>query len=65
MSNGEEVRWRSAKRCTNGTCVEVAKVGDRYLMRDSKDPDGAILSFPEDEWESFIAGVKEGDFSFD
>ena len=58
-------RWRRAKRCTGGNCVEVAKVGDRYLVRDSKAPEAAVLSFTEAEWLTFAEGVKTGDFSFE
>ncbi|MBU2667646.1 DUF397 domain-containing protein [Actinoplanes bogorensis] len=65
MSKSAEVKqWRRALACTGGTCVEVAKVNDRYLVRDSKAPEGAVLEFTAEEWASFVAGVKEGDFSF-
>jgi Domain of unknown function (DUF397) len=64
MINWAELRWRRAKRCTGGTCVEVAKVGGRYLIRDSKAPD-VVLSFTEVEWRAFAEGVKTGDFSFE
>jgi hypothetical protein len=63
MINRTEAQWRRAD-CTNGSCVEVAKVGDRYLVRDSKAPDGAVLTFSEAEWEAFVGGVKAGTFSF-
>jgi Domain of unknown function (DUF397) len=56
--------WRKSSRCGSNTCVEVAKVGDAYLMRDSKNPDDAPLSFTADEWHSFVAGIKDGDFPF-
>lgn len=60
--------WTSA--CAAGTCVEVqwtgcvevAEDGGRYLVRDSKDPDGPWLTFDADEWAEFVAGVKEGKF---
>lgn len=63
MINRREVRWRKAD-CASGNCVEVARLGDHYLVRDSKVPDGAVLSFSEAEWEAFVEGVKAGDFSF-
>lgn len=56
--------WRKSSRCGNATCVEVAKVEDQYLIRDSKNPDAAALSFTEEEWNAFVAGVTAGEFRF-
>jgi Domain of unknown function (DUF397) len=38
--------WRKSSRCGTSTCVEVAKVEDQYLIRDSKNPAAPALSFP-------------------
>ncbi len=54
--------WRS---CGSGACVEVAKVDESYLVRDSKDPDGPTLAFTSVEWEAFVHGVQAGTFQFD
>ena len=54
--------WR--RSCTSGTCVEVAKVADRFLIRDSKNPDADPLSFTADEWADFVRGVKDDVFQF-
>ncbi|MEU4622489.1 DUF397 domain-containing protein [Actinoplanes sp. NPDC023801] len=59
----EVLQWRRSGRCSTGTCVEVARVGDRLLVRDSKDLDIAPLRFTEEQWESFLTGVKAGTFS--
>jgi hypothetical protein len=40
----------------------VAAIGADIAMRDSKDPDGAILHFTKDEWTAFVAGVRAGEF---
>ncbi|MEU4419549.1 DUF397 domain-containing protein [Actinoplanes sp. NPDC024001] len=61
----DEPRWRRSGQCSTGACVEVAKVGDQFLVRDSKQPGGAPLSFTRAEWEAFVAGVKAGDFGFE
>ena len=52
-----------------GACVEVAvvpgsKEGSDYVitMRDSKDPDGPVLTFTPDEWKAFTLGVQDGEF---
>jgi hypothetical protein len=46
----------------NNNCVEVAYVPPAVLVRDSKDPDGGVLTFTLDEWAAFIAGVRAGEF---
>jgi len=56
--------WRKSSRCGNAACVEVAKIAGQYLIRDSKDPAGTVLSFTEDEWTAFVQGVAAGDFHF-
>ena len=56
-------RWRRSSYCANEVCVEVAKVGERFLIRDSKRPDSAPLEFSAEEWDAFIAGVKGDEFT--
>lgn len=53
--------WRRASECDSNTCVEVA-IGDEVLVRDSKDPDRAVLRFDAGEWLAFLAGAKAGEF---
>ncbi len=43
-------------------CVEVAKNSGGVQVRDSKNPSGSILSFNKEEWNAFLAGVKNGEF---
>jgi hypothetical protein len=31
-------------------------------VRDSKRPDGPVLSFTPSEWRAFVTGVKSGEF---
>jgi Domain of unknown function (DUF397) len=54
--------WFRGPFCENGTCVEVASVGDGVAMRDSKDQDGPMLRFTRDEWAAFLGGAKAGAF---
>lgn len=56
--------WRRSSRCGSTTCVEVARVEDQYLIRDSKNPDAAALSFTAAEWKAFVEGVNAGEFRF-
>jgi Domain of unknown function (DUF397) len=60
--------WRKSSRSggNGGQCVEVAlfRTGGpgTCLVRDSKDPEGPALAFTTDEWRSFAAAVKAGQF---
>lgn len=54
--------WRKASFCAAGECVEVSKQGDLILLRDSKDPQGGVLSYSVDEFRSFAQGIRAGEF---
>ncbi|MFE9655364.1 DUF397 domain-containing protein [Micromonospora sp. NPDC006431] len=50
--------WRTSTRSSgNGNCVEVAAVGGRIAVRDSKDRPGPVLAFGPAAWAAFVAGV--------
>jgi hypothetical protein len=53
--------WRKSSYSSGngGACVEVDYV---ITMRDSKDPDGPVLTFTPDEWQAFTLGVQDGEF---
>lgn len=38
--------------------------GDQFLVRDSKRPEVAPLTFTKEEWVAFVEGVNAGEFSF-
>ena len=56
--------WRkSSYSDSGGECVETAVLPDRRVaVRDSKQPDGAILLYAPGEWRAFVAGAKAGEF---
>lgn len=55
--------WRKATCSTGaGACVEVAPTVDGVVLRDSKQPNGAVLAYDRAEWRAFLTGVKHGDF---
>ncbi|MFI6481363.1 DUF397 domain-containing protein [Nonomuraea sp. NPDC050663] len=56
--------WRKSQRCSgNSACVEFAELADgNVALRDSKQQDGPVLVFTPEEWESFVAGVRDGEF---
>jgi Domain of unknown function (DUF397) len=50
--------------CNWGNCVEVGRTADgAVLVRDTKDRAQA-LTFTDEEWTAFVAGVKAGEFDF-
>jgi predicted secreted Zn-dependent protease len=58
-----EVEFRTSSYSNGqGDCVAVAKDGETVLVRDTKDPNGAALTFTTNEWDAFIKGVKDGEF---
>ncbi|HEX6472956.1 MAG TPA: DUF397 domain-containing protein [Streptosporangiaceae bacterium] len=54
--------WRKAGRSSGGgnECVEVAAVRRVIAVRDSKNPTGAALAVPHEQWRSFTERVKSG-----
>lgn len=64
MNTIDPPQWQRSSRCSGGQCIEVAKVADQYLIRDSKRPEIEPLSFTEDEWIAFTQGVAAGEFRF-
>lgn len=60
-----EVTWVSASACSGGQCVEVGCDGDLILVRNSRDPDGPVLSCTMQEWSAFLNGARNGEFDFD
>jgi hypothetical protein len=55
--------WRKSTRSgSNGQCTEVKDTGADVLVRDSKNPTGAVLSFNREEWGAFLDGVRTGEF---
>jgi len=51
--------WRkSSYSDTGANCVELARTkSGKVAVRDSKNPDGGVLSFGLDEWKIFVAKI--------
>jgi hypothetical protein len=63
MNTPDEVhQWRKSKRSSSGNCVEVCTAAQAILLRDSKDPEGAVLSFSHEAFEDFLRGVRGRQF---
>jgi hypothetical protein len=56
--------WRKSSYSSDyGNCVEVADLPNTYAVRDSKNPDSAVLTFTHAEWAAFATAVKAGQLS--
>jgi Domain of unknown function (DUF397) len=54
---------KASKSFSNGNCIEVAPAEDGgVLIRDSRDPDGPVLTFTPAEWDAFLDGARKGEF---
>jgi len=56
--------WRRSSFCASSECVEVARLDDKIVMRDSKDPDGHMLSYTAEEFRFLVRSAKAGDYDF-
>jgi hypothetical protein len=57
--------WRKSSYSSGngGNCVEIAaNLQGVVAVRDSKHPDGPVLTLTPAEWRTFAARVKTGDF---
>ncbi|MFB4311847.1 DUF397 domain-containing protein [Actinomadura sp. GTD37] len=55
------LNWRTSSYTAQGAdCVEVAQLGDRRAVRDSKDPSGPILTFTTSAWAALLGTIKTG-----
>ncbi|WP_326637017.1 DUF397 domain-containing protein [Streptosporangium sp. NBC_01755] len=74
MPEQPHVVWRTSSLSANGAdCVQVAVVNGSdshkshairlFLVRDSKNPDGGVLTFTPGEWHAFLDGVRDDKFS--
>jgi hypothetical protein len=56
--------FKSTRSMADSHCLEAAFGADGDVsVRDSKNPEGGVLSFESPAWTAFLAGVKSGDFS--
>lgn len=56
------LQWRKARASANGggNCVEMAVAGRIVLVRNSRDPEGAVLAFAAVEWDAFVRVARGG-----
>ena len=56
--------WRTSSFSQDGgECVQAAFLPDGTIaLRNSRDPDGAVLIYTPREWDAFLKGAKDGEF---
>ena len=54
--------WLRSRSCEAGGCIEIATIGGYIGIRDSKQKNGPILMFDQEEWRAFERGMAAGDF---
>lgn len=53
--------WRKASRSAgNGECVEVAAAGGTVAIRDSKNPEGVVLTCSPAMFRAFLDATRRG-----
>ena len=50
--------WRKASASGGTSCVEVAVNGAGALVRDSKDPDGPVLTISAGAWRALLEDIR-------
>ena len=59
------IEFRVSSFCSFGNCVEVGRSPEgSVVVRDTKDYTQQLLTFTDEEWTAFVAGVKAGEFDF-
>jgi len=58
-SGHHDITWHKASRSVgNGECVEISSHPGLVWIRDSKNPEGPVLSYPADAFRTFLDAVK-------
>ncbi|CNE99210.1 Domain of uncharacterised function (DUF397) [Mycobacterium tuberculosis] len=56
-----QVVFRKSSYSNGGNgCVEAGTFGSQHLVRDSKNPDGGVLTLERDVWAAFVSQIKQG-----
>jgi Domain of unknown function (DUF397) len=66
MEDALELRWHKSSYSSSsggGNCVEVCTAETFVAVRDSKDATGPALTFTHQAWDTFVTGIRHGEFS--
>jgi Domain of unknown function (DUF397) len=58
---GVSSQWRKSSFSGQGDCVQWVLLPNTVCVRDSKDPDGPVLTFTHSEWRAFRQGILQGE----
>jgi hypothetical protein len=60
-----DLPWRKSSFSGDNGCLEAAPLnGGLIAVRDSKNPQAGHLVYNAHEWQSFLAGVRNGEFDY-
>jgi hypothetical protein len=63
QNQAARLKWRKSSACATHNCVQVAATDDSMIaVRNSSDPDGAMVLYSPAEWRAFLIGAKNGEF---
>ena len=55
----ESLAWqKSSWSVGDGACIEIVESDAFIFIRDSRRPDGPLLSVSHDEWRAFVKSIK-------
>ena len=54
--------WHKSSASGKSDCVEVRIAAENVHVRDTKERQGASLTFTHAEWRAFVSGVRLGEF---
>jgi hypothetical protein len=57
--------WRKSSRSGNSDCVEWRVGHDGVQVRDSKNPEGPVLTYSHSEWHAFLFAARAGEADID
>lgn len=57
--DSEPVWHKSSASGSQNQCVEIACEAPAVLVRDSRDPSGAVLAFPSGQWSAFVRRIRD------
>ena len=62
MEHTSNLRWhKSSFSGSNGNCVEVARQGELFWVRSTRDREGPVVAFTRAEWDAFTQGAHAGE----
>jgi hypothetical protein len=60
-----DLSWRKSSFSGMNGCVESAVTAEGWVaVRDSKNPDAGHQVYDRQEWNAFLAGVRNGEFDY-